>query len=498
MDVQATYPCTLSRIALCAPDQHYVVGASLFEKSGMGTFDVLTLKLKYAVEVWCKVACIMDDNPSNELYYWWLHFKDNNTSFRHLEYSKFYRDDVTVDWLLKRFWELLEKEANSGEIIVCEGKSLRDPKPDKWLFRQPVIYCDVVIDADNGREGFDRIYHRKNNEKSLPEWTPDTTPRSFRWEEIKGFFVELTLDQLRLVLYKHMHKHSKLDDALFLACEELDIEAIQFCLDKGANINAINEYGDTPLNYAISSQYGHFIKMDEKYTREEEDALREKGMALSRKVVAYLLEHGADIDLYGYDGMQPLCEAYYNGDVELVRFLLEKGANPNYHSYLTDSFWDQNKGISCTPLHCIYDEIDPLKPEQKEIEKLLYQYGGRIYCWGYNPSNWDYEDKYVIWMEPDKRFSLFTDADGVEIGDCQTITVEKQNGETETVDLSSISDVLSAWEKEYRESLGDKTVERTDLYDLGREIAVKEIAPRLPDYVSLYYQREDEPIIAEI
>ena len=498
MDVQATYPCTLSRIALCAPDQHYVVGASLFEKSGMGTFDVLTLKLKYAVEVWCKVACIMDDNPSNELYYWWLHFKDNNTSFRHLEYSKFYRDDVTVDWLLKRFWELLEKEANSGEIIVCEGKSLRDPKPDKWLFRQPGIYCDVVIDADNGREGFDRIYHRKNNEKSLPEWTPDTTPRSFRWEEIKGFFVELTLDQLRLVLYKHMHKHSKLDDALFLACEELDIEAIQFCLDKGANINAINEYGDTPLNYAISSQYGHFIKMDEKYTREEEDALREKGMALSRKVVAYLLEHGADIDLYGYDGMQPLCEAYYNGDVELVRFLLEKGANPNYHSYLTDSFWDQNKGISCTPLHCIYDEIDPLTPEQKEIEKLLYQYGGRIYCWGYNPSNWDYEDKYVIWMEPDKRFSLFTDADGVEIGDCQTITVEKQNGETETVDLSSISDVLSAWEKEYRESLGDKTVERTDLYDLGREIAVKEIAPRLPDYVSLYYQREDEPIIAEI
>ena len=251
------------------------------------------------------------------------------------------------------------------------------------------------------------------------------------------------------------------------------------------------------MNHAISSQYAHFIMMDEKYTREEEDALREKGMALSREVVAYLLEHGADIDLFGYNGMQPLCEAYYNSDVELVRFLLEKGANPNYHSYLTDCFWDRNKGISCTALHCIYDEIDPLTPEQKEIEKFLYQYGGRIYCWGYNPSSWDYEGKYVVWMEPDKRFSIFTDADGIEIGDCHSLTVEKENGDTETIDLSDVSESLRQWEKEYRESMGDKGVERSDLYDLGREIAKKEIAPRIPDYVSLYYQREDEPIIAD-
>jgi ankyrin repeat protein len=45
------------------------------------------------------------------------------------------------------------------------------------------------------------------------------------------------------------------------------------------------------------------------------------------EVVKLLLEKGADIEHKDNDGRTPLCVAAYNGHLEVVRLLLEKGAD---------------------------------------------------------------------------------------------------------------------------------------------------------------------------
>ena len=121
-DVKATYNCGISRIALKAPDQIYIIHRGLMKecKGASATIRCMTLKLHYAIRVWCKAALISAENPSDLLYYWWIHWTSVDGPFKQLEYSKFYRD-ITVEQLLKGFWQLLEQIANSGEIQVSEG-----------------------------------------------------------------------------------------------------------------------------------------------------------------------------------------------------------------------------------------------------------------------------------------------------------------------------------------------------------------------------------------
>ncbi len=47
-------------------------------------------------------------------------------------------------------------------------------------------------------------------------------------------------------------------------------------------------------------------------------------------MAALLLAHGADIEAADNDGDTPLHEAASSGDTRLIRFLLEKNANPTF------------------------------------------------------------------------------------------------------------------------------------------------------------------------
>ena len=85
-----------------------------------------------------------------------------------------------------------------------------------------------------------------------------------------------------------------------------------------------------------------------------------------------------------------------DGNVEMARFLLEHGANPNYNSFLTDITSEEEKAsVSSTSLFYVYDEVDDYSPEELAIEKLLYQYGGRIFNWGYDGMFEPYSGKFA-------------------------------------------------------------------------------------------------------
>ena len=86
------------------------------------------------------------------------------------------------------------------------------------------------------------------------------------------------------------------------AAKNGDIELVQRLLDRGADVNAQDDYGNT----ALSNH--HSISID---------------------IVRLLLDKGADLDIKDRDGNTALMLSSYRGDTDIVKLLLESGANPN-------------------------------------------------------------------------------------------------------------------------------------------------------------------------
>ncbi len=109
---RATYPCGLSPICLCAPDQAEEVGEHRY----------ITRRLYYAIQVWNTVA--YQTQSSNEMAaYWQLYFQEDDSPFRYVAYEH-YDDDVDIEVIKQRFWTLLEQTANAGTIKVHEHQRL--------------------------------------------------------------------------------------------------------------------------------------------------------------------------------------------------------------------------------------------------------------------------------------------------------------------------------------------------------------------------------------
>ena len=87
---------------------------------------------------------------------------------------------------------------------------------------------------------------------------------------------------------------------LHLAARRGDLENVKSLISKGANVNARDEYGDTPL-------------LDTKNV----------------EVVKYLVSQGANVNTSNKNGFTLLHTAAYEGDVDVVKFLISKGANVN-------------------------------------------------------------------------------------------------------------------------------------------------------------------------
>lgn len=490
--VNKTHQTGLSRIVICAPDQRCDIHAPLSPDASSATLHCLTLKLKYAMDVWTKAVLVSRNNPGELLYYWWIHWKENETSFNHLEYSNFYRD-ITVDDLLSMFWALLKSIADSGDIKVSEGLYIQT-KTSSWAWdSEPEVTCEIVVDKESGRDVCDTVSGKWPEEKVVYDYPFDKSPRTFKWDEIKDMFIQLTLDQLRLVHGEKMHKCHAIDKELFAACNRMDLDGVKRAIELGANVNALNDSGECPITETIQYSADHFREWNKKYTDEEYEEHKRMALERTMPIVGLLLEHGADIDLFGYDGLQPLVTAYLDGNVEMTKFLLEHGANPNYNSYLTDiTPKEQKASISSTSLYYIYDEIEDYTPEQLAIEKLLYKYGGRLYNWGYDRIFEPYTGKFTVELIMYEHSGPFFDGEGNAIGDINTLQVEREDGELEMIDLSSIKG-FSEWVEQYKINYNDMSYDWKAWRDRGLVLA-KEIAELLPDYVTLHYLRDSEEV----
>ena len=167
---------------------------------------------------------------------------------------------------------------------------------------------------------------------------------------------------------------------LHAAAYEGDVKRVRKLLEEGANPNARDEYGRTPLYYAASRdvevvklllQHGADPKAR---SRGGETPLHSAAWSGNVEVVKLLLERGADPNAKTTSGRTPLHEAADMGHVEVVQLLLQHGADPN-----------AQEDSGNTPLY------KAAKGGHLEIVRLLLQHGANPNVGGYKgwtPLHW--------------------------------------------------------------------------------------------------------------
>ncbi len=103
-----------------------------------------------------------------------------------------------------------------------------------------------------------------------------------------------------------------INDELLNAVEQENLKEIKMLIDKGAEINTKDEFGNTPLLLSLRYIYYADTLNIERYN-----------------IVKYLVEHGADINAKNEFDFAPLEEAIHPCCLEVLRYLVEHGADIN-------------------------------------------------------------------------------------------------------------------------------------------------------------------------
>ena len=173
-------------------------------------------------------------------------------------------------------------------------------------------------------------------------------------------------------------QQTEINDQLFTAVKNNDLQAVTECIEKGADVNAkVSEYvyyysSYTPLHFACENENGleiarFLIKNGADVNAKDEDnesplhiaCRNEKGLEIAR----LLIENGADVNATDKYDETPLHYACGNENgLEIVKFLIVNGADVN----ATDKYDE-------TPLHFACKNENGF-----EIAKLLIENGAGV------------------------------------------------------------------------------------------------------------------------
>lgn len=302
-----------------------------------------------------------------------------NKSFNKLSYL-----DESINDQIAAFYEILKSLCSSGAIKVSEGYYFSTDYAVKNKYFNIISLSNaisptvnVVIDTTNVRD----VY---NDRDLLDAYRYVRKNVTYSWEEIKEYFITLSLNDLELLQGQEINRHDNKDELLFKACENLDIEEIKSAIQNGSNILALNKDGESPI-YKCVEAIQDFCLYELDNLGESELKVRISKM---KECIDYLISRGADINSYGYGCLcSPLCESEYISNASVMEFLLSRGANPNYNTNFEDMCAMRDEWfIKSSVLSMVSDSISVYGEKYSEIQKdLLLSHGAKMYIDGFNP-----------------------------------------------------------------------------------------------------------------
>ena len=165
------------------------------------------------------------------------------------------------------------------------------------------------------------------------------------------------------------------DDAMTLheLADSGDVEGVRASLEAGADVNAVDKYGNTPLHEVCLGSAVDLVDLVEVLVEAGADVtaaneagftpLHNAAIMRGKEVVEVLLGAGADVNAVDMFGITPLHKASMSGKVKVVQALIEAGAN--VHA--------ANK-VDSSPLH------EASKSGKVEVVQALIEAGANVHA----------------------------------------------------------------------------------------------------------------------
>lgn len=119
---------------------------------------------------------------------------------------------------------------------------------------------------------------------------------------------------------------------LGMAVMENQVEVAEYLIERGADVNAVSDNGVGPLHLAVRASAFESVKLlvEHGATVESTDPRFSPLLWAARvgapEIAEYLIEHGADVNFVSHRGETPILMASMVGSTETVGLLLEHGA----------------------------------------------------------------------------------------------------------------------------------------------------------------------------
>lgn len=292
---------------------------------------VRSLKLDFAIQVWEIAQDLTKKKYFDYLEYSWLKTKD---PFKELSFTS--KDRQKAE---KYFYQMLIEVCNDEKIVSSESVTFK--RHEHIGYDTDDLRLEVFLNEDKITDEIrEKVY--KQYTTGEKNYAFDLKNQRFSFEEIKDFFVYCDNHLLSLLNAEDGVKEiTEQEKLLFSAADNSDLDGILNAVKQGAIINAIDTNGET----ALTKIFQNFN--DEFYNNEQLDkeVFTEQTILIAKK----LLELGADINLFGYDGLNALQYTAYSHNPTLMKFLLDNGANPNVNYFPEDG----EDYIISTPLDTI-------------------------------------------------------------------------------------------------------------------------------------------------
>lgn len=319
-----------------------------------------TAKLDFAIQVW-----ELAQELTIKRYFDYLNYEWTNDVIKTVKFTSKNRKSAEI-----YFEEMLKQLCDGFDIRVSERAVFKREK-----INDNSLILDVCIDEFKiSDEIKDKIRNQFNEKKTYSSF--DKQNLHFSYDEIKDFFVKTDEHLLSLLNANEGVKQITKEEKLFFeAAERLDIAEMIVAISKGVNINSIDEDGETAITKIIKAfRYDFTIVSDLEKIEEQGYKIPDYTNGEKICIIQSLLDLGADINLFGHDGLNGLqYTAYQHNDI-LMQFLLENGANPNVN------YFDDEPHLVSAPLdtvsfefHCCEDKEDEEKVER--CYQLLLKYG---------------------------------------------------------------------------------------------------------------------------